>query len=1094
MKFLQNASVITLFCACLSASLSAQTDFDFVDVSRVAGINPYQMEYGKGGSVAAADFDDDGDIDLFLPNAAGVKDQLYRNRGDGSFEEIAETAGLAHAGRSRVALWFDYDGDHNLDLFVAGDCWQASESCADTSTLRLYRQVAAANFQDVSVAAGLSDDLVVDNRSHRGGMCAGDVNNDGYLDLLIGLWTGEARLLLNGTDGTFSDISISSGVGGTADRESHWQPMMYDFNQDGWLDIYANIDFHGNKLWLNQGDLTFLDVAEAAGVANAWNDMGLTLGDYDNDGDMDIYITNIETELTNNVLYRNDSRGEILRFIRATSIANVAAGGFGWGCTFFDANNDGWLDLAATNGFFNGPGTADSSRFWLNNGQEPVRFLNKSGAVGFDDTYWGSALVAADYDRDGDLDLIQACNGSGPSQSLLRVLENRRFGPSASNNYLVIKPRISGPNHRAIGAIVHAQVGQNSMLRPISAGTSAFGQEPAEAFFGVGRATVVDRVVVDWPDGTETVLHNVPANQELLIEHRSPPQLLFTDLTTQAGIGLPNTLTESVAWGDYDNDGDEDLYLTNDGPNRLFRNDGEDTFTDVTAATGVGNALFSVGTAFGDLDNDGDLDLYVVNFQSGPDALYRNDGPTGPSGEYAFTDIAATAGIVLDRSSRGMAFFDFDRDGLLDIYVNAIGPDILYHNEGDLQFIDVAAVVGIVGAPGQGVGVVGTDLNKDGLMDIYNANRSGDLSNLFLNSNGTFSDIATAAGVNALGLGMGILAFDYDNDLDMDLYWTVWPGSGSTSGNVLYQNQGGGSLFVDVADATATRDPLGWGISCNAGDIDNDRWMDFFVTNGFDSSTSANVLFRNLAGTSFENVTAAIGGGAWDGRGVAFSDYDLDGDLDLCVTGDVDAETRLWRNDTNSGNHWIVLRLQGVTSNRSAIGTWVEVTAGGLTTAQEVSGGAGRGSFNSLPLEFGLGASSQIDSIVIRWPGGHRQLMTDVPADNYLTIHELNATNVDQKAAVLPLVFSLAQNSPNPFNPTTRIEYQLANDAKVSLTVHDLLGREVRTLLNRRQTAGRKSVIWDGRSNDGRPVASGVYIYTLHAAGQRQSRKMVLLQ
>ncbi len=167
-------------------------------------------------------------------------------------------------------------------------------------------------------------------------------------------------------------------------------------------------------------------------------------------------------------------------------------------------------------------------------------------------------------------------------------------------------------------------------------------------------------------------------------------QVVFTDITEQAGVALTEVLIESVAWGDYDNDGDEDLYLTGDGRNRLFRNDGGGNFTDVTDTARVGNSRFSVGTAFGDLDNDGDLDLYVVNFDVGPDVLYRNDGPVGPGGAYRSTAITSAARTTLERSSRGMAFVDYDRDGLLDIFVLAIGPNILYHNEGNLRFRNVA--------------------------------------------------------------------------------------------------------------------------------------------------------------------------------------------------------------------------------------------------------------------------------------------------------------------------------------------------------------------------------------------------------------------
>lgn len=446
-------------------------------------------------------------------------------------------------------------------------------------------------------------------------------------------------------------------------------------------------------------------------------------------------------------------------------------------------------------------------------------------------------------------------------------------------------------------------------------------------------------------------------------------QIIFSDVSASGPLAQSELLSESAAWGDVDGDGDEDLYLTNDGRNVLLQNNGDGTFTDVTALSGTGNTAWGVGTAFGDLDNDGDLDLYVVNFNSGPDVLYRNDG-IGPGGVPIFTDIGASAGIAIERSSRGMAFIDFDRDGLLDIYVNAIGDDILYRNSGSLTFGDVAQSVGITGNNGQGVGVVATDFNNDGWVDLFTGNRSGDLNRLYRNDQGFFSDITLAAGIDRIGLGMGVLAADLNNDLAIDLYWTTWPDDGSNGENALYQNVGADS-FVDRAVASGTDDAYGWGISTNAADIDLDGWMDFAVSNGFDDTSSKNVLFRNDGNGGFDERSNALSGGTlFDGRGVAFADYDHDGDEDLIVTADAGVDNRLWRNDSVTGHRWIKLLLVGTASNRSAIGARVEVATPLTNQVQEVSGGAGRGSFNSLPLVFGLGQAESIESLTVRWPSG----------------------------------------------------------------------------------------------------------------------------
>jgi hypothetical protein len=170
--------------------------------------------------------------------------------------------------------------------------------------------------------------------------------------------------------------------------------------------------------------------------------------------------------------------------------------------------------------------------------------------------------------------------------------------------------------------------------------------------------------------------------------------------------------------------------------------------------------------------------------------------------------------------------------------------------------------------------------------------------------------------------------------------------------------------------------------------VDLDGWQDFFVTNGFDSSSSPNVLFLNDRDGSFSDITSAIGGGDFDGRGVAFADFDNDGDLDLVVTADAGQATRLWRNDSATGNHWLGLRLRGTESNASAIGARVIVRTAAGAMVQEVSGGAGRGSQNSLPLEFGLGAATVVEELVVRWPSGTVQTLRNVAVDQYLELTE----------------------------------------------------------------------------------------------------------
>jgi hypothetical protein len=508
-------TAVALAVACLSPSVCLAIDALFVDVSAAWGIGAHFPQAGHGTGAAAADFDGDGLVDLFVPQASGTPDRLYHNQGT-SFLEIGAAVGLASLESSRVGLWIDYDADGDLDLWVANDDVLAA------SSFTLYRQDPGPLFTDVTVQAGVfKPPIILQDPHHWAGLCAGDVDRDGYLDVFTAQWPGPGHLFLNTGAGGFTDVSDASGV--AVVRNAH-QCAMEDFDGDGWTDIYVAIDFAANILWHNQGDGTFVDVAPAAGLDNAMNDMGVALGDFDGDDDFDVYVTNIflpdhPDGPRHNVLLRNDSTGGVLDFAEISEAMGVEQGHWGWGASFLDGDNDGDLDLAATNGWRSGPEANDPSRFFESPGGG-LPFGDVSTAVQFDDTDWGSSLLAADFDRDGDLDLVQACmtlEGAVP----LRLLANER--PLGDGNYLVVRPRSSGPNHFSVGALVRAGVGGATMLRRIAAGTSYMGQEPHEAFFGVGAATTVDWVRVDWPDGTSTTLHDVAANQEITVE------LLFAD-------------------------------------------------------------------------------------------------------------------------------------------------------------------------------------------------------------------------------------------------------------------------------------------------------------------------------------------------------------------------------------------------------------------------------------------------------------------------------------------------------------------------------------------------------------------------------------
>jgi hypothetical protein len=508
----------------------------FVDVAAARGLLGYRNENGQGSGIAAADFDNDGDVDLFVPEAAGRPYRLYVNTGEGEFIESAGQYGLGITRQGRAALWFDYDNDGDLDLVVASD------DTREPTAFRLFRQDSGGLFTDVTAAAGLfqrAQFYIVP--VWWGGFCAGDINNDGFLDLYSAQWDGPSHLFLNNGDGTFSDITESSGVNpdwaefGVAPQRH--QPVMMDFDGDGWLDIYVAVDFDPNELWINQKNNTFVNRAAAAGLANAMNDMGVTIGDYDNDGDFDLYITNIYTDGKYNMLYRNDSVPDTMRFTDVTAAMGVGNGGWGWGTTFLDMDRDGNLDLAATNGYFAGAWPGDTSRFFWNPNGGATSFIEEASCIGFNDGLWGSSLITADFDLDGDLDLLQVAMGSQTGSGALRLLDNRPGFPASENYWILVRPRIDGPNRFAIGAVVRveARAGPDvrRMMRLITAGISYLGQEPAEAFFGLGPATEYD-VTVEWPDGEVTVVAGTGVNRVIDVVRPAviPPNVSVTSTGT----------------------------------------------------------------------------------------------------------------------------------------------------------------------------------------------------------------------------------------------------------------------------------------------------------------------------------------------------------------------------------------------------------------------------------------------------------------------------------------------------------------------------------------------------------------------------------
>lgn len=495
----------------------------------ITHVAQFTRQYGHG--AAAADFDKDGDTDFFLTTAAGIPGRLYQNDGKGYFKDIAEVSGITDTDANRAALWLDYDGDHRLDLVVAGENCPAL-ICEDPIVLRLYHQEADFTFRETTLEAGLLLDDAFDDAPFFavGGLSSGDLNGDQWQDLVLTVWGGGIKLFLNNGDGTFRDHTAAADL--SMEEKTPWQTLLYDFNEDGLLDIYCNVDFAPNKLWINRGAV-FSDSAAAYGLDVDFNEMGIATGDLDGDGDLDIYCTNIsgtfQGQQRYNVLLEQKKTAGQTRFVETGLGRGVGESGWDWGTSIADLNNDGRMDLLTTNGWEDATYAHDRSRVWLNTS---AGFVDISFAARFNDPFNATTLLCFDMDNDGDQDILQTLKEKATDLPLL-IYQNTLNERPDPGNFLCIEPRMDGPNHFAIGAQLTLLAEDLKVSRLITAGNSFYGQEPQEAFFGLGPRANIEAVKVKWPNNKVAYYRDLPINEKIMLwyDHVPAPEQLDVELS-----------------------------------------------------------------------------------------------------------------------------------------------------------------------------------------------------------------------------------------------------------------------------------------------------------------------------------------------------------------------------------------------------------------------------------------------------------------------------------------------------------------------------------------------------------------------------------
>jgi hypothetical protein len=557
--------------------------------------------------------------------------------------------------------------------------------------------------------------------------------------------------------------------------------------------------------------------------------------------------------------------------------------------------------------------------------------------------------------------------------------------------------------------------------------------------------------------------------------------------------------SRSVNFIDYDNDGDLDLYVSNGkrfGQYSFLYNNSGGVFTRVLGTGPVNDSLPFDGASWADFDNDGNIDMCAVTWYDSVSVLYKNDGGG------AFTFITGSP-IVSDRGfSETCSWGDYDNDGLVDLIVtnsrNSNSKNRLYRNlgSGNFERIDSGAIFLDVGILSRGVNWV--DIDGDGKLDLFIANESGSTNYMYKNNgDGYFTKVTGISPTTSGGVSWSSSWGDYDNDGDLDLFVA----NNNNQKNFLFRNDGN-FTFTRI-----TSDPLvnenGYFACSGWGDYDNDGDLDMFITQAYGPGNVylKNHLYKNLlieSGTpTFEKITSGdIVNDSGYTYGFAWADWDADGDLDLfaATTYGENQNNLAYLNDGNS-NKWLEIKLKGVNTNRSAIGSKVKVkaTIGGISRwlLREVSGQSGYCGQN-LDLHFGLGDAVIIDSLKIEWQSGLVQHFINIQSNQIINIEEGQVSiGIQQNGTEAPEGFRLYQNYPNPFNPVTKLKFDLPGSGFTSLVIYDITGKSVSTIVNTDLKPGSYVAYWNAES---RAISSGVYFYVLRSGDFVDSKKMILVK
>ena len=530
----------------------------FVQVIQLSGINSKETVHG----VSFGDYNNDGYLDLLIKNpieGRGFLYRLYRNNQDETFTDVTDGSGLFSSSLSDVASFGDYDNDGCSDIYISNNIPNETESA---STGGLFHNNCNGTFEDVSKKAGITVG------SHGRGMAWGDYNNDGFLDLYIANygvlkfqktdtswdltgWITEPNILYhNNGNGTFSNVASKAHVVGLAScinyknyqnvpraqinhiakdkilegLKNNWQPTWFDYDNDGFQDLYVSNETMINVLYHNNGDGTFSDTTEKAGLCQLSSTHGVAIGDYNNDGNLDIYVTGSQR----NLLWQNNGNGTFTEVSEDSGVANF--GFLGWGVGALDYDNDGFLDIYSVNGStlnksdqYTYPSRLD--RLYKNNGNEQFFEVSKKEGIYGNDFKTSGAF--GDFNNDGFTDIFVVSdagviNEPGIDHLYINKSQGNRLYKNIPNNNNWLTLRLVGikSNRDGIGARISVEANGRKQLRQVISGSSFLSQNSIWPTFGLGNSNIVDTLTIHWPSGIVQTLHNVKSNQMLTVKEK----------------------------------------------------------------------------------------------------------------------------------------------------------------------------------------------------------------------------------------------------------------------------------------------------------------------------------------------------------------------------------------------------------------------------------------------------------------------------------------------------------------------------------------------------------------------------------------------